>query len=279
MISVLVICMIILLIPGPVVCANDYIEVMGQRQISFVQIGEGQLMEINPAIRAYEARQKATKAVFLKFKNWLESLKFKGKTLAELMEEDSELKSIVTKNLFLNFSLEEKQFPDGRVKIKLVRTWNGTELARVLDRLYRDRAFKSKDEIFPTLTKDKEKKEDLPEEFMGYTGIIIDTRGYHVKPSMAPKILDSNYEEVYGTIAADPEFVIEVGIVGYAYTLEEAKADKRVGTNPLVIKAIGRSGYAKDYAIISLDKAEFIRKMALNSTILNECKVMFVIDE
>ncbi|MCK4260020.1 MAG: hypothetical protein KAX49_13655 [Halanaerobiales bacterium] len=284
LITVFIILLLIMTI-GVVVYAEDYGEVMGQRQIVFVQTGEGSLQEINPAIRAFTARQDATKGVFVQYLNWLKNLSFQNKKLSELIEEDLLLRMKVEKNIFFNFNLEETEYPDGRVKIQMIRLWNGTNLSSILDRLYRERAYNFNEDGLGVNSSKEELpgwnhgSENGPSEDLGYTGIIIDTRGLFVKPSMAPKIIDSDKEEVYGTMKADPAFVIEVGIVGYAYTIEEAQVDERVGSNPLVIEAVEATGNARDYAIITLKNAMLIREINKNSDILNRCRIIFIIDE
>lgn len=259
------------------VMAVDYQEIMGQRQIIFEQVAQGLSTEKNSEIRIYSAREESTNATFYQFRNWLENLTFQGKTLNKLMQEDADLQAVVRRNLFLDFRLEEFLYPEGQVKTTLIRTWNGTELARVLDRLYREINF-TPNLNFPN-SFDSTELPNYAENYHDYTGVIIDTRGYQVKPSMAPKIIDIMRTEVYGTMDCDLQFVIESGIVGYAYSLEEAKKNQRIGTNPYIIKAVGRHGNAKDHAIIPLVEADFLRKMNEESTILVECKVMFIIDD
>ncbi len=276
------ICLTILICFGTVAFAENYQDVMGRRQIIFSEVSESKKVEINPEIRAYYAKQESTVAVVNQFENWLRSLDFRGKTLGQLMKDDSQLTRIISQNLLKDFYLEDQVFPDGKVQTTLTRTWNGTDLARALDRLYRERNYVPEVINRPTLPQlPSVQKENTPikTDYKGYTGVVIDSRNYQVRPSMAPKIFDSQNEEVYGTMDADPDYVIEVGIVGYAYNLEEAIKDGRVGDNPLVVKAVGRSGNAKDRVIIPLDDADFIRELANNSLILSECKVMFIIDE
>ena len=274
---------LICLFSSLVVNGADYIDVIGKKEVIFEKTGEGSRNEINPDIRAYYARRKATRGAFYQFRNWLKSLDFEGQLLDELMNENQELRIKIEESLFKNYSIEEVKYPDGRVKIKFVRRWNGTELAQTLDKIYRKRS----SQLNQVLTEeDKQVPEDNKnakestsnKTYQGYTGVIIDTRGYKIKPSMAPKIFDAEGKEVYGTMEADPDYVIEVGIVGYAYNLDEAKKNSRTGSNPIVVQATGRKGNAKDHAIISLEQAEFLRKMADNSNIFTKCRVMFVID-
>lgn len=276
--SVSIICLIILISFGTVTMAADYQEIMGQRQISFFEIGEGQWKEVNPQIRAYYARQESTVQVFYQFQNWLKSLEFGEVNLGQLIDSNPDIASVISLQLFKDFRLEEQIYPNGMVKMTLIRTWNGTELALYLDRLYRERTYENSGSNL-TQSGGREGSDGHTGVLdKDYTGVIIDTRGYGIKPSMAPKIYDANEVEVYGTMNTDLKYIIEVGIVGYAYDLEEAIKDGRVGNNPLIVNAIGRMGAAKDMAIISIKDGDIIRDMANHTTLLNECKVMFIID-
>lgn len=290
--SNLIIVFILVLLLSNLALAQDYAFIMGQKEVIFVQYETGSKNEMNPDLRAYQARQEATKKVYLQYLNWLNSLTFQKESLGDLMENDPMLKHEVQATFFLNSRLEEIQYPDGMVKNSLIVSWNRTPLALVLDRLYRQRAYIMDKDANLRMTKwhedkglfDQSRDSSLAQKsdvsiYQGYTGIIIDTRGFHVKPSMAPKIFDQNGAEVYGTMDADPDYVIEVGIVGYTYSIDEAIEADRIGDNPLVIKAVGRSGNARDHAIIQMEQAEFLYKLRQNSSIFTECKVLFVIDE
>lgn len=273
--STVIFCLICLICFSSSAFAEDYQKIIGQKQIFFEQISPGLKTEKNPEIRTYSAREESTSQVFYQFYSWLQNLTFQGEMLGKLIEDDPELLAVVKKNLFQDFRLEELIYPEGQVKTVFIRTWNGTELAKVLDRLYREISLKPRlDQSNPINS-----KEQSIGNYQGYTGVIIDTRGYKVRPSMAPKIFDPLNIEVYGTMDCDLEFVIQSGIVGYAYNLEEAQKNERVGENPYIIQAVGRRGNAKDHAIIPLVEADLLRKMNQHSTILIECKVMFVIDE
>lgn len=291
--SIVIMVLMIVLALCNIALAEDYAHIMGHKEVTFVQYEAGSKNEINPDLRAYQARQEATEKVYLQYVNWLNSITFQEQRLEELMENDLELKQEIQKTFLLNSRLDEIQYPDGKVKISLIIPWNRTPLALVLDRLYRQRAFimdkdvdlnwtlnwgEGSDTLNQRGEDSQQNQNSALDEYQGYTGIIIDTRGFHIKPSMAPKIFDQAGIEVFGTMDADPDYVIEVGIVGYAYSIDEAVEVERIGENPLIVKAVGRRGNAQDRAVIPLDKAEFVRKLGLSSSILTECKVVFVID-
>lgn len=112
-----------------------------------------------------------------------------------------------------------------------------------------------------------------------YTSVIIDTRGLGIRPAMSPKIRRVDGSEVWGTVNASIDFVIEQGIVAYAKTLEEAKANRRAGSNPLILRAVG---YAKTPGrcdpVLSDNDVRLLLTANETSGFLNEYRVIFVID-
>lgn len=112
-----------------------------------------------------------------------------------------------------------------------------------------------------------------------YTSVIIDTRGLGIRPAMSPKIRRADGSEVWGTVNASHDFVIEQGIVAYAKTLEEAKANRRAGSHPLVLRAVG---YAKTPGrcdpVLSDNDVRLLLTANETSGFLNEYRVIFVVD-
>jgi len=111
-----------------------------------------------------------------------------------------------------------------------------------------------------------------------YTGLIIDARGLGVRPALAPKILDENNQEIYGTGRVSRGYALQIGVVGYERNLNRALAHERVKNNPLIVKAIGSVGTNNTDVIISQQDAERIRVANQNLNFLQQCKVMFIID-
>ena len=74
----------------------------------------------------------------------------------------------------------------------------------------------------------------------GYTGLIIDARGYDMVRAFGPGIYDTNGREIYTVHNVDQSYAIQYGIVGYAEgnaAWAEAEAGRaRAGSNPLIIK-------------------------------------------
>jgi len=112
-----------------------------------------------------------------------------------------------------------------------------------------------------------------------FTGLIIDGRGLQIERSMAPKIRRQDGSEVWGTVPADPDYVIEHGIVAYARSMEDAQRNPRAGSRPLVLKAIGRAGgnFNCDAVLSDVD-AQLILEASRRTGFLDKFRVVFVVD-
>jgi len=111
-----------------------------------------------------------------------------------------------------------------------------------------------------------------------FTGLIVDCRGFHVRPSMSPRILDENGKEVYGSVTVSRDYAIGHGMVGYTKELEDAKVDLRVANRPLAVKGIRTSKNGLSDIIVSTADAAKIRGTASNLNFLQKCKVIIVLD-
>lgn len=115
-----------------------------------------------------------------------------------------------------------------------------------------------------------------------YTGLIIDCRGLGVKAAISPKVLRPDNSEVWGTVSAiTQEAVNQNGIVGYLSTIEAAQQSPRAGSNPLIVRAIGKQGSFEANAVVSVEDARNIldaNKEASNPKFLDSFHVVFVID-
>jgi hypothetical protein len=138
--------------------------------------------------------------------------------------------------------------------------------------------------LFETILPDQIPMQMQPYNYQGpassavYTGLIIDARGLSVRPALAPKILDQNNMEVYGSGTVSRDYALQIGVVGYEKDVNRARANERVTNNPLVIKAISTSGTHQADVVISNQDANMIRAAAQNLNFLQQCKVMIVLE-
>jgi len=110
-----------------------------------------------------------------------------------------------------------------------------------------------------------------------YSGLIIDATGQYAVPAMAPKVLDEDGNEVYGSTYVTREYAVKYGIAGYAKSVDQAKKDARVMPDALVLKAIKATGAkAADLVISNSDAAKF-KDTSIDWGFLKECKVIIVL--
>jgi hypothetical protein len=111
-----------------------------------------------------------------------------------------------------------------------------------------------------------------------HTGLIIDGTGIGAKPSLVPVVVDESGDAIYGPAFVSREFAVSRGMSGFVTTLAAARSDKRVGSSPLVVKAIRtRSTGATDLVVSSADGAR-LRSSVVHLNFLKACQVIIVMD-
>jgi hypothetical protein len=124
---------------------------------------------------------------------------------------------------------------------------------------------------------------NLPPDFnaqepVTYTGLIIDATGTDAVPAMVPNVLDESGEGVYGQDFGPREAAVNYGVAAYAKSLDEARRNvERVGTNPLVIRAVRSSGLNKADLVISDNDVNKVATIADNTEIYEKCRVLIIV--
>ncbi|MBN1782839.1 LPP20 family lipoprotein [bacterium] len=110
------------------------------------------------------------------------------------------------------------------------------------------------------------------------TGLIVDASGLGLRPAMAPKILDEQGNEIYGSKFVSREYAVDIGMVGYDKNVQKAARNERVADTPLVVKGMKAAGPNKTDVMVSSADATKIHNTAANMNYLQHCKVMFILD-
>ncbi len=110
------------------------------------------------------------------------------------------------------------------------------------------------------------------------TGLIIDTRGLGIKPSMSPQVLADDGSVLYGPGKYPRDFAVTQGVVGYHKDIEAAKGDARVAGNPITIKGARTSGTMVTDVIISMSDAQQAAGYDGFAEAISNCRVMFILD-
>jgi len=111
-----------------------------------------------------------------------------------------------------------------------------------------------------------------------YTGLIIDARGLGVRPAMAPKILNEDGKEVYGSAWINRDYAVREGMVGYLKDPAAAQTNPRVTDKPMMVKAIKVSGDARVDTVISNADAAALQSASQNLSMLEKCRVIILVD-
>jgi hypothetical protein len=111
-----------------------------------------------------------------------------------------------------------------------------------------------------------------------FTGLIIDARGLGVRPAMAPKVLNEDGKEVYGSAWINRDWAVREGMAGYLKDPAQAQANPRVTDKPLIVKAIKASGEGRSDVVISNADAGMIHGASQNLSFLEKCRVIILVD-
>jgi hypothetical protein len=111
-----------------------------------------------------------------------------------------------------------------------------------------------------------------------YTGLIVDARGLGVKPAMAPKILNEDGKEVYGSAWISRDYAVREGMVGYLKDPVQAQTNPRVTDKPLMVKAVKVAGDARVDTVITNADAAMLHSASENLSMLQKCRVIILVD-
>jgi hypothetical protein len=111
-----------------------------------------------------------------------------------------------------------------------------------------------------------------------YTGLIVDARGLGVKPAMAPKILNEDGKEVYGSAWISRDYAVREGMVGYLKDPVQAQTNPRVTDKPLLVKALRAAGDARVDVVITNADAAMLHSASENLSMLQKCRVIILVD-
>jgi hypothetical protein len=113
---------------------------------------------------------------------------------------------------------------------------------------------------------------------VAYTGLIVDARGLGIKPAMAPKILNEDGKEVYGSAWINRDWAVREGMVGYLKDPAAAQTNPRVTDKPLFVKAVKASGDSRVDIVISNADAVTLQSASQNLSMLEKCRVIVLVD-
>jgi len=209
-------------------------------------------------------------------------------TVLEHEEKNQEIKFAVHAFIRNARIVSEVDLPDGTYEVTLeIRIWGNNGLGRAVqttgsldepanEQRYLDgRIFESTSPA-PVEQPGVDMSIDISGKL--YTGLVIDARGLGVEPCMSPKILFPDGSEVWGTMQISPDLVNSYGIAAYYKTLGLAMKNSRTGENPLVVKAVGKSGKYNGDVVVSEEDGKRILSENHRGAFLDKLGVVFLID-
>ncbi|OYD14962.1 hypothetical protein CH330_06965 [candidate division WOR-3 bacterium JGI_Cruoil_03_51_56] len=111
-----------------------------------------------------------------------------------------------------------------------------------------------------------------------YTGILIDARGLSYRPAFFPKVVTEQDDEVYGPGFTQAEELAEYGMVGYYKNRTEALVSERIGTDPLVVRALSVTGSNSCNLVVSDYDAARVHGSKANLELMAKCRVGLLVD-
>ncbi len=111
-----------------------------------------------------------------------------------------------------------------------------------------------------------------------YTGLIVDARGLGVRPAIAPKIVNEDGKEVYGSAWISRDYAVREGMVGYLKDPIAAQTNPRVTDKPLMVKALKVSGEGRVDLMIANADAAMLHGVSQNLSFLEKCRVIILVD-
>ncbi len=111
-----------------------------------------------------------------------------------------------------------------------------------------------------------------------YTGLIVDARGLGLRPAMAPKIVNEEGREVYGSAWVGRDYAVREGMVGYLKDPIAAQTNPRVADRPLLVKALRVSGEGRVDLVIANADAAMLHGASQNLSFLEKCRVIVLVD-
>jgi hypothetical protein len=124
-----------------------------------------------------------------------------------------------------------------------------------------------------------EKPLDTPKQGMEnipYTGLIIDARGLELKPVLYPTIVSEKGFEIYSSVFISREFAVQYGVCTYVCSMDTAIQETRIGSHPLIFKALRKSSDENGSVVISMADTKQIEKTTERHIFLKECRVIIV---
>ncbi|MCP4725789.1 MAG: hypothetical protein GY863_12170 [bacterium] len=109
------------------------------------------------------------------------------------------------------------------------------------------------------------------------TGVVLDVRELPIQPSIDPCVYDDNGELIYGPGSVSREYLVKYGIAGYTTDLKNVR--DRIGDNPVILKVKSLKRGDSASIIIAAPEKERLIELQEKYSLLNNCRVVFLINK
>jgi hypothetical protein len=128
----------------------------------------------------------------------------------------------------------------------------------------------------------KKKTKNKPPSAVGaklpYTGLIVDARRLNVEPVLYPTIVSEQGREIYSSVFISREFAVQNGVCAYVCDMDQALGSHKAGSNPLVVKALRKTGDKTGAIVVSMADAKTLDRATERHTFLKKCRVIVVVN-
>ncbi|MDD9302422.1 MAG: hypothetical protein HUK40_08785 [Desulfobacter sp.] len=125
----------------------------------------------------------------------------------------------------------------------------------------------------------KSNRPEIPINKIPYTGLVVDARDLGLDPILYPVIVSEQGKEIYSSMFVSREFAVQYGVATYLCDMETALSFKRIGSNPLVFKALRKADNKTNAVMVSMKDAKSLEKSTERHKFLKECRVVIVADQ
>lgn len=115
-------------------------------------------------------------------------------------------------------------------------------------------------------------------ELGAFTGVIVDARGLEGAPALLPVVTGPDGKAAFGPFGAARSLVLSDGLAVYVQSPQDVAARNRVGSTPLVVRALAVSGAHRADLVVSEADAELIRQLFHSPEMTAACPVAIVLD-
>ena len=118
----------------------------------------------------------------------------------------------------------------------------------------------------------------LPTHHQDYSGLIVDATGLGARAVVDPRIVTESGHVIYDRSQADRKFARRKGLVEYAHSIEAARAFKRLGDRPLIVRAQRLGGPTGKDLIVSDEAAALATSTISRHDLYHRCSVVILLD-